>query len=146
MRYLLAIFFLIIGGISACAADDLSKYEVWITGDPIMQNGMLMFRADKSVKNNTTGNLVLLGATKQTINFLGPAYMKAAEKHMKVRLYGVLVPVPDAKGPKSPSVQFITWKLHLPSDPDDLPPQDKIMIGPKDKVPGYKVEMKPKPK
>jgi hypothetical protein len=130
----------------ALAADDTAKYAVWITGDPIMQDGKLMFRADKPVQGNTTGNVVLLGATKQTINFLAAAYMKAAEKHMTLRLYGVLVPIPDAKDPKAPSVEFITWKLHLPSDPDELPAGSKIILGPESRVPGYTVEKTPPPK
>ena len=60
--------------------------------------------------------------------------MKAAEKHMKLRLYGVPVPVEDAKDPKTPSVQFITWKLHMPPDPDELPDSQKIIIPPDDKA------------
>jgi hypothetical protein len=131
--------------VSVFAADELKKYEVWITGDVLIdKKDRLLFRADKAVQGNSTGNLVLLGATKQTMNVLLPMYMKAADKHMKLRLYGLLVPDPDAKDPKSPSVQFITWKIHLPSDPDDLPIQDKIFFGPNDKLPGYKVEVKPK--
>lgn len=142
MRHVIS--FLLLGFAAAAFADeDLSRYEVWITGEPIMRGQALMFKCDKPVQGNTTGDLVLLGATKETINVLGPAYMKAAEKHMKLRLYGVLVPVEHAKDPKAPSVQFITWKLHLPSDPDELPDGQKIPIGPEDKVPGSKVE-KPK--
>ncbi len=144
MRRLLPII-LLGAAVSAFAADDLKKYEVWITGDVLIdKKDRLLFRAEKPVQGNSTGNLVLLGATKQTMNVLLPMYMKAAEKHMKVRLYGLLVPDPDPKDPKSPSVQFITWKAHLPSDPDDLPVQDKIFFGPNDKLPGYKVEAKPK--
>lgn len=144
MRCLLPII-LLGAAVSAFAADDLKKYDVWITGDVLIdKKDRLLFRANKPVQGNSTGRLVLLGATKQTMNVLLPMYMKAAEKHMKVRLYGVLVPDPDAKDPKSPSVQFITWKVHLPSDPDDLPIQDKIFLGPNDKLPGYKVEPKSK--
>ena len=89
---------LLAAAVSAFAADELKKYEVWITGDVLLdKKDRLLFRADKAVQGNSTGNLVLLGATKQTINVLGPMYMKAAEKHMKLRLYGLLVPDPDAK-------------------------------------------------
>jgi len=130
--------------IAAQAAEDLSKYGVWITGEPIFQNGQLMFRADKPVRGNATGNLVLLGATRQTINVLAPSYMKAAEKRMRLRLYGLLVPIPDSqRSDKGPSVEFVTWKMHLPSDPDELPAKDRIIIGPDSKVPGYTVEKKP---
>ena len=76
-----------------------------------------------------------------------PMYMKAAEQHTKLRLYGVLVPV-DPKMKKSknaPSVQFITWKAHLPNEPDELSTDQKIIIGPNDKVEGYKVEEEKKP-
>ena len=146
MRCFLVVLLLVARSIAVFAADDPAKYAIWITGDPIMQDGQLMFRADKTVQGNTGGNVVLLGATKQTVNFLGPAYMKAAEKHMRLRLYGVLVPIPGAKDPKTPSVEFITWKLHLPSDPDELPDGSKIIIGPDSTVPGYKVEQTPKSK
>jgi hypothetical protein len=85
-----------------------------------------------------------LGATRQAMNVLLPFYMKAAEQHKKLRLYGLLIPLDEKtrKSKKSPSVQFITWKAHLPSDPDDLAPDQKITIGPNDKVEGYKVEPK----
>jgi hypothetical protein len=142
MRHLFAALTL---GVASClfAGEELKKYEVWITGDVLIgKKDQLLFRTDKAVQGNTTGDLVLLGATKETMNVLLPMYMKAAEKHMKLRLYGLLIPDPDAKDPKLPSVQFITWKVHLPSDPDDLPIQDKIFIDSDDKLPGY--EVKPK--
>ena len=123
--------------------DELKKYEVWITGDVFIENGQLMFRLDKPIQGNTTGMVVRLGSTKEEANFLLPLYSKAADKNMKLRLYGLLVSDPNTKDPKSPSVSFITWKAHLPTDPDDLPNNRKIIIGPEDKVPGYKVELKP---
>jgi hypothetical protein len=136
---------LLLAAASVFAADELKQYEVWITGDVVFgKNQELLFRADKPVQGNNTGNLVLLGSSRQTMNVLLPMYMKAAEKHMKLRLYGLLVPDPSVKDPKMPSVQFITWKAHMPSDPDDLQIQDKILFGPADKIPGYKVEVKPK--
>jgi hypothetical protein len=143
MRRLLPII-LLSAAVSTFTADELKKYEVWITGDVLIgKKQQLLFRANKAVQGNNTGNLVLLGSTRQTMNVLLPMYMKAAEKHMKLRLYGLLVPDPSVKDPKMPSVQFITWKVHMPSDPDDLPIQDKILFGPDDKVPGYKVDVKP---
>jgi hypothetical protein len=144
MRYFLAIVGLLTANACAFAADELKKYEVWITGDVFEQNGHIMFRCDKPVGGNTTGNVVYLGATREGMNVLLPMYMKAAEQHKKLRLYGVLVPV-DAKTKKSkntPSVQFITWKAHLPNEPDELPANQKIIIGPNDKAEGYKVEEK----
>jgi hypothetical protein len=128
----------------ALADEDMSKYAVWITGDVFMQNGFLLFRADKPVRGNRTGNILLLGATKQTIKFLAPCYMKAADKHLKLRLYGILVPEQPgspARAPDVPSVEFITWKLHPPSDPDELPAKDKIIIPPGETVPGYSVRL-----
>jgi hypothetical protein len=123
--------------------DEIKKYEVWITGDVFIQNGQLMFRTERPVQGNTTGNVVLLGSTKNEANFLLPAYSKAADKHMKLRLYGLLVSNPNAKDPKLPSVNFITWKAHLPTDPDNLSDNREIIIGPGDKVRGYKVEVQP---
>lgn len=130
----------------APAADELKKYELWITGDVFEQNHQLMFRCDKSVGGNAAGDVVYLGATRQTANVLLPMYMKAAEQHKRLRLYGVLTPVDEkirkAKG--DPSVQFITWKVHLPNEPDELPADQKIPIGPNDKVPGFTVETQKK--
>ena len=123
-------------------SEELKKYEVWITGDVFIQNHQLMFRTEKPVQGNTTGSVVLLGSTKEQANFLLPAYSKAADKHMKLRLYGLLVSNPNAKDPTLPSVSFITWKAHLPTDPDDLPNNQKIIIGPENKIPGYEVEVK----
>jgi hypothetical protein len=126
-------------------ADDVSKYALWITGDVFTKKEILLFRADKPVQGNTTADVVLIGPTKDLVNTMGPLLMRAAERHVKVRLYGVLQAA-SASFPghheKLPSVQFIVWKLHLPSDPDDLPPGEKIILGPKDKVEGYKVQLK----
>jgi hypothetical protein len=68
--------------------------------------------------------------TEQTAKVLAPMYYKAAENHMKLRLYGAFLPSSRAKEPNRPSVNFLTWKLHLPSDPDDLSASQKIIIGP----------------
>lgn len=146
MRRLLVLWLLVGASGSAFSADELKKYEVWITGDVFEQNHQLMFRCDKAVQGNSAGNVVYLGASRQTANVLLPMYMKAAEQHKKLRLYGLLVPMDEKAKKGEPSVQFITWKVHLPNEPDELPIDQKIIIGPNDKVPGYKVELTPKPK
>ncbi len=146
MRHILAFLVIMAASQYARAADELKKYEVWITGEVFEQNHHLMFRCDKAVQGNVTGQVVYLGATRQTANVLLPMYTMAAEQHKKLRLYGLLVPMDEKPKKKEPSVQFITWKVHLPNEPDELPADQKIIIGPNDKVPGYKVEVKPKPK
>ncbi len=91
----------------AVAADKLKKNEVWITGDVFEQNGELKWRCDEAVEGNTAGNVVYLGATKQVMNVLLPFYMKAAERHKKLRSYGLLIPV-DEKTRKSKKPPFLT--------------------------------------
>jgi hypothetical protein len=143
LRFLIFLIALLFCVSLSSADDDLAKYAVWITGDVYLEGKVVLFRADKAVQGNSTGNVVLLGATKQTINVLGPLYVKAAQQHMKLRLYGVLVPTSDATSAKAsttPSVQFITWKLHLPSDPDALPDDAKITIKPGDSLEGFTVK------
>ena len=70
----------------------------------------------------------MLGTTKAAVGLL-PIYTHAAETHKKFRLFGALLPYSDTikshPGPL-PTVQFITWKMHLPGDPDVLPPGQKI--------------------
>jgi len=106
--------------------------EFWITGDLYIQNKVLFFRADKPIKGNSSGNVTLLGTTKQNAQSVLPILMKAAEKKMKLRLFGVLQPAkgsfPGYTGPKLPTVQFIVWKIHMPTDPDELPPDQRIPI------------------
>ena len=113
------------------AADKTSPREGWITGEVFVRNGVLFFRTDQPVQGNTKGNVVLLGATKQAAATLLPAYRRAAEKHLKLLLYGSLLPfsgsMPGYSEPL-PSIQFITWTVHLPSDPDELSPDQKIII------------------
>ena len=143
---LVIIAILLIGATSfGSADDDITKYAQWITGDMLLKDGILAFRADKRVEGNRTGDIVLVGPTKDGANTMGPLLMRSAERHLKVRLYGVLqktsTSFPGHHG-KLPSVQFIVWKIHLPTDPDDLPPGEKVMFGPKDKIEGYKVQLK----
>lgn len=95
---------------------------VWLSGDVFIENNVLLFRAEKPIEGNTTGDVVLLGTTKAAADLLLPAYEQAAEKGVRLRLYGVLMPrrgePPDWNGPL-PSLQFVTWKVHLPDEPDD---------------------------
>ena len=99
--------------------------ELWITGDIFTKNEILLFRADRPVQGNPTGAVVMLGTSKALAQSMFPVLMKAAERKMRVRLYGVLQPcnaVPPGHEKESlPKVQFIVWKIHLPSDPDVLP-------------------------
>jgi hypothetical protein len=125
---------------STCAGSDLEKYAVWVTGDVISDpKEGLMFRADKPVKTNTTGNLVCLAVTEDTAKVLAPMCYQAAEKHMKLRLYGALPPSSRPKDQDHPSVNFLIWKLHLPSDPNELPPDQKVIFGRDQAVPGYTI-------
>ena len=98
---------------------------LWITGDIFTKNEILLFRADRPVQGNPTGAVVMLGTSKDLAQSMFPVLMKAAERKMRVRLYGVLQPcnaVPPGHEKESlPKVQFIVWKIHLPSDPDVLP-------------------------
>jgi hypothetical protein len=146
MRHLLALALLVVTVSGAFAADELKKYEVWITGDVLVQDGELMFRCDKEVQGNTTGRLVLLGAVRDGAKVLLPMYAKAAEQHKKLRLYGVLVPDEKKSRKKNvPSMVFLTWKAHLPSDPDELPQNQKMIIGPNDEVKGQPVKIEKRP-
>ena len=147
MRLLAVALLFLIGFVgSARSADDLSRYETWINGEPFVKKGELFFRTDKPVQGNTTGNVVLLGASKDSVKVLLPAYARAAEKHLKLRLYGVLIPAEDKPAKGKPSVVFITWKLHLPGDPDELPKDQKISIHEGDTVEGMPVRFHPKSK
>jgi len=104
---------------------------VWINGQILLQNNILLFAADKPVRGNPLKNIVLLGCTRDTVKTLTGIYVKIAAKHLTVRLYGSLLPfggtMPGNSGPL-PTVQFITWKLHMPGDPDILPPSQRDNI------------------
>jgi hypothetical protein len=136
----LAIIAVITAVAATCAASELEKYAVWVTGDVIndMKEG-LMFRADKPVQGNTTGNLVYLAVTEDLAKTFAPMCYQAAEKHTQLRLYGAFLPHSGPKDPKLPSVNFLIWKIHLPSDPDELSPDQKIIVGRDQEIPGYKV-------
>ena len=125
------------------AGAPVKDQELWITGDIFTQDDILLFRLDKPVKGNPTGAVVLLGAARDSAGVLFPLYIQAAEKKMKLRLYGILMPATPgitSKTMKLPNVQFITWKMHLPEDPDELPKDQKVIIQPGTTLPGYKIE------
>ncbi len=141
MRTYLALILLLT--VTLCRADDINAHALWITGDVFSQNGVLFFRADKPVQGNPTGNVVLLGSTKDLIHVMAPLYMRAAERHLRLRLYGTLTPAgrpPPGHTEKLPTIEFITWKIHSPSDPDDMAADKTIHLPPNTKIPGYKVE------
>ncbi len=148
MRQLFIVIFALVAATSAFAAGELSKYEYWITGEVFEQQTELMFRCDKPIGGNPAGTVVYLGSSKAAMHVMLPLLSKAAERRQKLRLYGVLLPVDERgrKSPKAPNAQFIVWKAHLPNEPDELPPYQKITVGPNDRVEGYKVErVKKKP-
>ena len=143
-----AVILLFLAGLagSAQGADDLSKHETWITGQVLNEKGTLLFRADKPVRGNTAGKVVLLGASKATVKVLLPVYAQAAEKHVRLRLYGVLLPAPGPPAKGMPGVEFITWKVHVPSDPDELPTDQKIILHEGDEVEGVPARLHPQGK
>jgi hypothetical protein len=127
-----------------CAAANLEKYAVWVTGDVINDpKEGLMFRADKPVQGNTTGNLVYLAVPQDLSKTFAPMCYRAAEKHMKLRLYGAFLPHSGSKDRKHSSVNFLIWKMHLPTDPEELPPDQKTFVGKDDEIPGYKIVPRP---
>lgn len=143
MRTLLATLLLTAIAHTHAADSGAQTDEVWITGEVFTEDHILFFRADKPVKGNPRGAVVLLGAARDSAGVLFPLYLRAAENNAKLRLYGVLQRA--GKGitstkTKLPNVQFITWKVHLPEEPDELPADRKIIIQPGATVPGYKVE------
>lgn len=128
----------------ACAANELEKYAVWITGDVLYdKKDGLMFRTDKPVQGNTTRNLVYLAIPEDLAKTFGPMCYRAAEKHMQLRLYGAFLPHSGSKDPKHPSVNFLIWKMHLPTDPDELPADHKVFFGKDQEIPGYKIIPRP---
>ena len=135
MRAVATLLILFAAGIFGSAAEDLRKYEHWVTGDVLLENGNLLFRADKPVKNNSRGNIVALAAVENGAKVLMPLYQRAAERHMRLRLYGEFIQTPkNVHGRNLPTMAFLTWKVHSPSDPDELPTRDKLIIGPDDTI------------
>jgi hypothetical protein len=124
-----------------------AKYETWITGEVFSEGDTLLFRADRPIAGNTTQNVVLLGVKLGLEKTLLPMYAKASKKRETLRLYGVLVPSevlmpPSWKpNPQTPSVTFVTWKCHLPTDPDEIPESERVSFTPDDRVSGYVVRV-----
>jgi hypothetical protein len=120
--------------------NELMKHGVWVTGDVIYdKNDGLMFRADKPVQGNATGNLVYLAIPEDLAKSFGPMCYRAAEKRLKLRLCGAFLPHSSLTDSKHPNVNFVIWKIHFPSDPDELPPGQKRLIGEHDAIPGYTI-------
>jgi hypothetical protein len=135
MRQTATVLILFAATVCGSAGDDLRKYEHWVTGDVLLENGNLLFRTDKPVKDNSRGNIVALAAVEQGAKVLIPLYQRAAEKHKKLRLYGEFIPTPkNVHGRNLPTMAFLTWKVHSASVPDDLPARDKLMIRPEDSI------------
>ena len=113
---------------SVVTADEWAPYEHWINGYIFIEDGVLFFHADKPVRGNSMKDVVLLGVSKEATALL-PIYIHAASVHKNFRLFGALLPnatkFPSHSGPL-PNVQFITWKMHTPGDPDVSPPDQRI--------------------
>jgi hypothetical protein len=135
MRGIATVLIFFAAAVCSSVADDLRKYEHWVTGDVLLENGNLLFRTDKPVKENSRRDIVALAAVEEGAKVLIPLYQRAAEKHMKLRLYGAFIPTPkNVHGRNLPTMAFLTWKAHLPSEPDDLPARSKLMIRPEDTI------------
>jgi hypothetical protein len=135
----LFLFMLMLLSGNRCFAEE--SEGVWITGQVFTSdatNSQLLFRADKPIKDNPAGNVVLLGTTRACANVFIPAYVRAAENHVTLRLFGTLqlIAPPPNSPTNAPNVQFITWKLHSPCDPDKLPESEKILINSNSSVKG----------
>jgi hypothetical protein len=118
----------------------LSKHACWVTGDVIndTQQG-LMFRADKPVEGNTTGNLVSLAVSEELAKTFAPMCYRAAERHRKLRLHGAFLPHSGRNASDRPSVFFVFWGIHMPEEPDKLPPDKTTYVRPGDAIPGYTI-------
>ena len=111
--------------------DPLAPYEHWITGDIFVEQNGLFFRTDRPVRNNPAKNVVVLAVTADGAKVLLPMYVRAAERHVRVRLFGALIAYSGPAGSPAhprPNVEFLTWKAHAPSDPDVLAPGQRIAI------------------
>lgn len=108
----------------------------WITGDPYIDDHLLLFRADKAVEGNNRGNVLFLAPPKANSNALN-VLVEAAKKHARLRIYGELrretISVPGYQK-EVPNVSFLVSKIHDPSDPDDLPDDQKTEMKPDDDV------------
>jgi hypothetical protein len=114
------------GGSSA--TDPASTNDLWINGRIFVEDGVLMFRADKPVRGNPRKDVVVLGVSMDARGLL-PIYVHAATTSVRFRLFGILEPFAGTfRGHPAPlpNVQFITWKMHTPGDPDVTPADQRI--------------------
>ena len=130
---LLGIALALLGGYHTTnAAEKPAPPELWITGDVYSENDVLLFKADKPVKGNSKGAVVLLGAPKGSAESVMPILLKLGEKRIKARLYGYLQPAkggfPGKNPANLPNIAFIVWKIHMPDEPDELPPNQRIQM------------------
>jgi hypothetical protein len=120
--------------------NELMKHGTWVTGDVIYdKNEGLLFRTDKVVQGNTTDNLFYLAIPEDLAKSFGPMCYRAAENRLKLRLCGAFLPYSSAADARHPNVNFVIWKIHSPSDPDELPPDQKKIFGEHDAIPGYTI-------
>jgi hypothetical protein len=104
----------------------------WLTGELYVEDRALFFRTDSPIKGNSLGNVLLVSATSDAEDALFPIFLRAVQRNVKLRLYGVIVPytdtIPGHAGPLPNKVLFAS-RVHMPSDSDDLP--DKIHLNEK---------------
>ena len=116
---------------SSASADEWAPYEHWITGDVYEEKGVLLFRTDKPVAGDSMKNVVVLGAARDGAAVMIPLLERAADRKITVRLFGALLPNSSsfASHPAPlPNVEFIVWKIHMPSDPDVTPADQRIHV------------------
>ena len=119
---------------------ELMQHGLWVTGDVVNdpQQGLL-FRADKPVEGNTKESVVYLAIPEDLAKSFGPVCYRAAERDMKLRLHGAFLPHSGPKDLNRPSVNFVIWGIHMPDEPDELPPDKKTHFGPHDAIPSYTI-------
>jgi len=116
---------------SSVSADEWAPYEHWITGDVYEEKGVLLFRTDRPVAGDSMKNIVVLGGTRDGVAVMIPLLERAADRKIKVRLFGALLPNASsfASHPAPlPNVEFIVWKMHMPDDPDVIPADQRIHV------------------
>jgi hypothetical protein len=108
---------------------DANGENVWLTGQVFIRHGLLLFRTDTAV-TDAGENVVFLGATREFASELLPAYVTAAEKGTKVRLYGALrLSDPGQRlATEAPPVEFITWEMHSPTEQDTFRTSQTTLI------------------
>lgn len=127
--------------------DETAKYETWITGEVFSERNQLLFKADRQIANNSTGDVVKLGVKLGLEKIFLPLYVRAAEKRLTLRLYGVLVANEILGGSPSqtevgmPNTVFVTWKCHLPTDPDEVPESLQAGFTSEDRISGYHIRL-----